>query len=274
MNNSQNGWPIGAIVLTKYSELEDYVAAFAAGHINLVILVGPPGLAKSRTVRGVLGTEARWIEGNATALGIYMQLYEFRDRFVVIDDVDSLYGDRNGVRLLKCLCQTEEVKSVAWHSTTQSLEKNGVPREFTTTSRAIIISNDWRTLNRNVAALQDRGHVLVFRPTAAEVHARAVGWFRDPEILAWFESNLSRVAEPSLRLYLRAAELKRADMAWKRIVQLTPDNPRQQLMLELRRDAALEGEKARVREFIARGGGCRATYFNYLRRLRAANILT
>jgi len=273
MNYSRNAWPTGAIILTRYSELEDYAAAFAARHINLLILVGPPGLAKSRSIRGVLGVEACWIEGNATALGMYVQLYEHRDRFVVIDDVDSLYGDRNGVRLLKCLCQTEEVKSVAWHSTTRSLDRDGVPREFTTTSRAIIISNDWRTLNRNVAALQDRGHVLVFRPTAAEVHIKAVSWFQDPEILAWFEANLSRIAEPSLRLYLRAAELKRAGMDWKRIAQLSPENLRQQLVLELRRDDQYASEKARVREFIERGGGCRATYFNYLRRLRSANVL-
>jgi hypothetical protein len=162
--NFQNAWPTGATILTTYTELEDYVAAFAARHINLLILVGPPGLAKSRTVRGVLGDAACWIEGNATALGMYVQLYEHRDRFVVIDDVDSLYGDRNGVRLLKCLCQTEEVKSVAWHSTTRSLDKDGVPREFTTSSRAVIISNDWRTLNRNVAACRIADMCWCFAP--------------------------------------------------------------------------------------------------------------
>ena len=35
------------------------------------------------------------------------KLYRHRDQFVVIDDVDALYADRSGVRLLKCLCQTE-----------------------------------------------------------------------------------------------------------------------------------------------------------------------
>ncbi len=51
-------------------------------------------------------------------------------------------------------------------------EKEGIPREFTTKSRVVIIANDWRTLDRNVAALQDRGHVLLFQPSPAEVHAR------------------------------------------------------------------------------------------------------
>ena len=255
------------MTLRTYAALEGYISAFAKGHINLLILVGPPGLAKSRTVRAILRDDASWMEGNATAFGMYLQLYRSRDRFVVIDDVDSLYSDRNGIRLLKCLCQTEEEKTVAWHSATRSLEKAGIPREFVTKSRVVIICNDWRTLNRNVAALQDRGHVLAFRPTAAEVHAKAAKWFRDQEILAWFEANLHRLPEPSLRHYLRAAELRRAGMDWTQVVPFTPENLRRRLVLELKADRSHATEESRVREFVARGGGCRATYFNYVRRV-------
>ncbi len=259
--------PDGSIILHTYGALEDYVRAFAQGHINLLILVGPPGLAKSRTVRAILRDDASWIEGNATAFGMYLQLYRNRDRFVVIDDVDSLYSDRNGIRLLKCLCQTEEAKTVAWHSAARSLEKAGIPRVFVTRSRVVIICNDWRTLNRNVAALQDRGHVLVFRPTATEVHARATEWFQDKEILTWFAANLHRIPVPSLRLYLRAAELRRAGMDWTSCLPLTRDNLRKRLVMELKADQSYETEESRVRAFAVRGGGCRATYFNYVRKL-------
>lgn len=259
--------PDSSIILHTYAALEDYVQAYASGHINLLILVGPPGLAKSRTVRAILRGDACWIEGNATAFGIYVQLYRNRDHFVVIDDVDSLYSDRNGIRLLKCLCQTEKEKAVAWHSAARSLEKAGIPREFVTRSRVVIICNDWRTLNRNVAALQDRGHVLVFRPSAAEVHAKASEWFQDGEILTWFAANLHRIPEPSLRLYLRAAELRRAGMDWTTCLPLTPENRRKRLVIELRADESHNTEESRVRAFVAQGGGCRATYFNYVRRL-------
>jgi hypothetical protein len=258
-----------AITITRYSQLEDFVAAFAARHINLLILVGAPGLSKSRTVRRMLGDEACWIEGNATAFGMYLALYRNRDRLVVIDDVDSLYSDKNGIRLLKCLCQTDEAKTVAWHSAARSLDKARIPREFVTKSRVIVICNDWRmSFNRNVSALQDRGHVLVFRPSAAEVHAQATEWFRDREILDWLSANLHRILEPSLRLYLRAAELKRAGMDWTQSLPLTPENFRKRLVMELKADDSHSTEECRVRAFGARGGGCRATYFNYARRLR------
>ena len=155
---SKSKAPHKVLRLTTYERLDEYLRAFAKGHFHLMILVGAGGLAKSRSVRAVLSDgEACWIEGNATPFGMYAKLYRHSDQFVVIDDVDALYADTIGVRLLKCLCQTEEEKAVAWHSDARSLERQRIPREFTTKSRVVIISNDWQTLNKNVAALQDRG---------------------------------------------------------------------------------------------------------------------
>ncbi len=273
MPHASHGCPYGAISITTYRQLENFVRAFASGHMNLLILVGAPGLAKSRTIRATLGQDVCWIEGNATPFGMYEKLYRYRDRFVVIDDVDSLYADRNGIRLLKCLCQTEEEKPLAWHSAARSLERDGIPREFVTTSRVVIISNDWRTLNRNVAALQDRGHVLLFEPTLEEVHRKTGEWFvHDADIYQWFGSNLHLVAEPSMRQYLRAAELKRAGMDWMQIMPLAPKDHRQRLVVELQADSSFSTQESRVREFVARGGGCRATYFNHARRLRRKGL--
>ena len=112
--------------LTTYERLGEYLSAFAQGHFHLLILVGAGDLAKSRSVRAVLDGKACWIEGNATPFGMYTKLYRHRDQFVVIDDVDALYADRSGVRLLKCLCQTEEEKAVAWHSDARSLERQRI----------------------------------------------------------------------------------------------------------------------------------------------------
>ena len=218
----------------------------------------------------VLGDgKACWIEGNATPFGMYAKLYRHRDQFVVIDDVDALYADRSGVRLLKCLCQTEVEKAVAWHSDARSLERQRIPREFTTKSRVVIISNnDWQTFNKNVAALQDRGHVLLFQPGAAEVHQKAGAWFDDEEIYEWFAKNLHRVREPSLRHYVRAKELKAAGTDWTAVLVAEDQNPRARLAGELLARPAYDSTAARVKAFAQQGGGCRATFFNYRRRLQ------
>ena len=257
--------------LSSYARLEAYLRAFAKGHFHLLILVGAGGLAKSRSVRAALDGKACWIEGNATPFGMYVKLYRHRDEFVVIDDVDALYADRSGVRLLKCLCQTEEEKAVAWHTDARSLERQGIPREFTTKSRVVIISNDWKTLNKNVAALQDRGHVLLFQPSVAKVHAQAGKWFDDREIYEWFAANLHRVREPSPRHYVRARELKAAGMDWTGILAAEEENARARLAAELLASDAHGSTAERVKAFVEQGGGCRATFFNYRRKLGGGN---
>jgi hypothetical protein len=88
--------PRKALRVTTYERLKEYLGASAEGHFHLLILVGSGGLAKSRSVRSVLGGKGCWIEGNATPFGMYAKLYRHRDEFVVIDDVDLLYADRSG----------------------------------------------------------------------------------------------------------------------------------------------------------------------------------
>jgi hypothetical protein len=126
----------------------------------------------------------------------------------------------------------------------------------------------WQTLNKNVAALQDRGHVLLFQPTAAEVHARAGTWFDDEEIYGWFAKNLHRVREPSFRHYVRAQELKATGMDWTAVLVAEDQNPRARLAAELLASPAYDSMAARVQAFVQQGGGCRATFFNYQRRLQ------
>jgi hypothetical protein len=91
----------------------------------------------------------------------------------------------------------------------------------------------WQTLDRNVAAFQDRGHVLFFQPGAAEVHRMAGTWFDDAEIYEWFAANLHRVREPSLRHYVRARQLKAAGMDWTDVLAVEAENRRARLAAEL-----------------------------------------
>ena len=129
----------------------------------------------------------------------------------------------------------------------------------------------WQTLNRNVDALQDRGHVLLFEPSAAEVHRKVGSWFDDPEISQWFAANLHRVREPSQRHYTRAKELKAAHMDWTQVLAEEAENRRARLAAEVLASTTYGSTTARVQAFIEQGGGCRATFFNYRRKLAGGN---
>ncbi len=63
--------PQSAISVTRYQDFDPFVEAFANGHLNLLVLVGSPGLQKSKGLRDAVGESASWIEGHATPFGIY-----------------------------------------------------------------------------------------------------------------------------------------------------------------------------------------------------------
>jgi hypothetical protein len=262
--------PLHALRLTSYGELEAYVRAFAAGHLHLLLLFGPPGVGKSRAVRQALDSQVGWLSGQATPLGIYLEAFAYRHRPLVLDDIDGLYADRSGIRLLKALCQTEPVKTLGWHTMTPIFELHDVPQQFTTTSRLALIGNDWKTLSADVAALEDRGHVLFFEPTALEVHRQAAGWFWDQEIFDFVAGQLHLIGQHSLRTYGQAWELKRAGLDWRRAVLSRCLSGLDLLVARLRSDCSFPSEAARVQAFIAASGGCRASYYHHARKLRPA----
>lgn len=260
--------PDSVLRVATYAELERYAQGFAAGHLNLLILCGAPGLGKSQCLRNALGKRACWIDGNATAFGIYLEAYERRHEPIVLDDVDGLYRDRNGVRLLKALCQTEPLKSLSWQTDAQTLARRDIPRQFTTSSRVAIIANEWHTLNADVAALEDRGHFLLFEPNALEVHLRAADFFWDQAIFDFVADHLHLMSRPSLRTYVLAWELKRAGLDWRQSVLGRCLTGTALEVARLKANPSYATEEERVRAFVASGAGCRATYFNHVRKLQ------
>ena len=77
--------------------------------------------------------------------------------------------------------------------------------------------------------------------------------------------------EPSQRHYARAKELKAAGMDWTEVLAEEAENRRARLAAELLASSMYASTAARVRAFVEQGGGCRATFFNYRRRLQGGN---
>jgi hypothetical protein len=258
--------PKHAIVVRDYAKLEEYAEKFAEGFFNLLLLIGDAGIAKSQTVKRALGKDALWVEGSASAFGIYQALYENRGRHVILDDVDSLYTDRDCVRLLKCLCQTDPVKSVSWYTGATGVGKD-IPRQFETSSKVIVIANEWKTLSENVRAVENRGHLLFFEPSPLEVHRKVGEWFWDQEVYDFIGANLHLLPGLSMRHYVQGSELKDAGMEWLDILHREGFAEKTVLCAKLKNDPQYRTEAQRVEAFKKLGGGSRATYFAHAKKL-------
>jgi hypothetical protein len=267
--------PREVISLTNYSQLELYLAKFAAGSLGLVLLIGRHGTGKSESVRrslaGATGSphcpedgsaSALFIEGHMQPFGLYRHLWEYRDHPVVLDDLDRLYADPDCVRLLKPLCNTVPQKRLYW-LTNATMNDGGVPASFATSSRVILIANEWKSLNPNVRALEDRAIILHFDPPNHEVHRRVGEWFDDDEVYEFIASILNAIPAVSMRHYCKGSQLRHAGLQdWRTsLLQMVISDPRAGCLLALQQDQSLTAEKERVDRFVAATGCSRATYF-------------
>lgn len=263
--------PDGCIIVRTYPEFAERILQFVQRKLTLLLIIGDPGISKSQIVhRAVQAVDHLYLETHATALGMYQRLYKNQNKPVVIDDIDSIYADKAAVRLLKSLCNTDKVKTLRWDSNHSTIGdgEDQTPREFSTTSPVCLIANQWETANVNVRAIQDRAIVLHFDPSPLEVHRQVGLWFRDREVYEFIGSNLHLIAKPSMRLYVKASQLRQAGSSrWKDdVLTMAGVDDKTRIIAELLADTTLT-ENERAKTFEERTGCARSTYFERKRKL-------
>lgn len=251
--------------ICTYKELLRAIEHFAST-ANNIILVGDPGLAKTSIVKKAVNGSGKHIDGNLSAFEFYKLLYHHQDELFVLDDIDSLYNDQAFIRLLKQACQTTSTKIVSWRTRHSDLGDEGVPIEFETKSRFVIIANNWRTLNRNAAAIVDRSLLIHFIPSPEEIHQYVETWFDDREVLDFVWHWLPYVSTVSARLYVTASQLREGGLDWQRTVLDTMGIDNNTRLLVDLQVLDIPTEK-KVEEYARLTGRSRATYFRDLNRL-------
>jgi hypothetical protein len=276
--------PREVIRLTDYAQLELYLTKFARGELGLVLLLGRHGTGKSESVKQALSMPADTeiatematrgaliVEGHMQPFGLYRQLWDYRDQPIVLDDLDRLYADPECVRLLKPLCNTVREKRLHW-LTNLTLNDGALPPTFTTASNVILIANEWKSLNPNVQALEDRAIILHFCPSNEEVHRKVGQWFDDSEVYDFLGRLLSVVPAVSMRHYCKGSQLRRAGFSdWRNsLLQMIIPDRRVVSVIALQHDPELHSEQQRVASFIVTTGASRATYFRIKAKSAAA----
>lgn len=270
--------------VSTYAELEHWVNAFNSSVLDIMIVEGSAGAGKSSIIRNSLAQkgpeEYSWIEGRISAICLYEKLYASRDVPIFIDDVDGLYRDRECVNILKCLCQTWDEKTVTWN-TKGLINKQGrasAPPEFKTRSKVCIITNSWKSLNKHVGAVEDRGLLIMFHPPAEEIHRYVRDELGnnakvfDSDVYDFIGKNLGIIAEPSIRHYRNAVQLKQHDCDWRDVlIESFGLNDNQMLYLKIAKIPDLS-QNDRAKEFARLGKKSERTYWRIRDDLRERGI--
>lgn len=88
-----------------------------------LLVTGMAGVGKTFTVENVvkqsLGSEGkRWVsvKGKTTPMGLYMALFINRDKLIVFDDCDSVFGNVDSVNILKAALDSYDTRMVSWYT--------------------------------------------------------------------------------------------------------------------------------------------------------------
>lgn len=264
--------------IRTYSELEHRVTAFSRTKLPLLVLHGPPGTAKSTSVRKAFphGLKARWVNGTASAFGLFGELRRHRNLPFVLDDLDDAFRDKALVRLMKQVCQTDAVRRISWvtNANKASYGEDGEDgRSFETTSRIILILNDWQKANRHVGAVGDRAWEIEFLPPPREIHQFVGSWMHQEldedglptvadEVFDYIGDRLDAVPDTSIRQYILATQGLRVGVDWRKDLESEWGNTDpKRLVRRLADDDSYALEEHRIDRFYDLTGLSRSRYF-------------
>ena len=154
--------------------------------------------------------------------------------------------------------------------TNATRHERALPASFETTSPVILVANEWRTVNANVRALEDRAIIVRFTPDNAAVHQQVSEWCEDDVVYEFVGRHLRIVPHVSMRWYAKAQRLRRAGFAdWQSsVLQMMCGDHSLATVVAVMADSGFKSEHERVAAFHAATGLSRASYFRLKRRLK------
>ena len=253
--------------LTTAKELRKIARKFVSGELERVMIVGPPGQGKTETIRRALGQKGYlYLRGRTTAISFYEELYDHRDLPVLLDDTAEMLLDTNVQELLRDLTETTPARRVSWRTQSKSLEDKGIEKSFVTRSPVCVLANKlgtggvWPALNSRCLRWR-----VEFDWSELVAETRRLRWFKDEEILD-FALNHAR-CQPDLRLFQKAADLKRAKLGdWRELFEVEVTDRDAEVRRILADDSL--NTTAQLQVYMDKGYGSRPTFYRERKKLR------
>jgi hypothetical protein len=261
--------------LEDYDKIRFYLRKWAEGHYRCMLMVGPPGRGKSKLAQIVTnrhasanGTKpAHLIRCHGKPFSTYVEAYQHQGQDLILDDVDGLYADADGQRLVKAFGETEVPRTIPWP--TIAADKARVPKEFQFSKSVLIIDNAWG-VSSHLEVIEDRSRAFLVEPPAPAIHCYVGEWFNQTSIhdmIYGFVGEHINVLAPiiSTRLYGHALDAYNAGEDWQEFLlkrgQIDDQRIEKEMldfiMIELNPYWKNKPVEDKIEAWMARSGMCR-----------------
>lgn len=255
--------------ISTTKDLRAVARKFAAGMMERIMIVGPPGQGKTETIKRALGQRGYlYLRGRTTAISFYEELYDHRNLPVILDDTAEMLLDTNVQEMLRDLTETTPSRRISWRTQSKHLEDKGIPKFFVTQSPVCVLANKLGT-GGVWPALNSRCHRWRVDFTWNELvkETRRLGWFTDDEILE-FALNDAR-CQADIRLFKKAEELKKAKLGdWRTLFEAEVTDREEEVRKILADNTLNTADQLRV--YQEQGHGSRATFYRERKKLLAS----
>ncbi len=256
-NDNETDEQVDKRIGERFTVMEAMVRSAIEGGIPALIISGPAGVGKSRTVEDVLkeldpkGIRSTVVRGYVRTTGLTKVLYEYQHpgNIIVFDDADKIFSDETSLNMLKAVCDTNALRNVSYLSEYQLIDADGlpIPKKFDFQGTIIFITNyDFDSIvekgNMKLAphlnALMSRALYLDLEMKSRRdcmVRIKQVlklgmlknrGCSKDEEkdVLGFLEANIDQMRELSLRSALKVADIRKRNVkgiGWEAVARMT-----------------------------------------------------
>lgn len=242
----------------SFSVLETMTESVAAGEITGLVVYGPAGVGKTYNIIKRLedfnshmedlvegfGINYEMYKGYMTTIALYKLLYKFRHEgnVLVLDDIDTVFGDLESLNLLKAALDTTDVREVSYNAESNALNSEGIPKKFQFNGSIILATNinfekARGKLRPHLDAIVSRCHYL---DLSIETDEDKFMWLYEIainkgmlvknglsekqaiEVVNFINNHKAKMRELSLRMVLKVADLYKAHGSkWKTMAKIT-----------------------------------------------------
>lgn len=148
-----------------FKQIEYKIGLVLSRKLAGAIIVGTPGVGKSYTVQEMISkkglTEYKdyiLLKGKMSSVGLYLNLWEYRDKLIVIDDCDQPLKDDDGTNILKGATDTKAKRIVGINSKNYKLNAQILAKAVAEEGydyEELVMKNEWKLINSIALSQED-----------------------------------------------------------------------------------------------------------------------